>query len=268
MGAENPWPASYLAEITSTAFTFSTAGWSGSGDPLFGDVTQLLQLSAYRWEKDWCKCTPPSEHQDTKSHSAGDALHGRDAIQRDLDRLKQWGCENLMKLNKAKCKILQQGCGNPRGTYRLGRDMTECSPVDEDLGVIVDEKFNMSQQGVLAAQRANGILGCIQRSMVSSTFKDKGSGIECTLSKLVDDTKLSGAIDMLEGMDAIQRDLDRLEKWASVSLIKYTKAKCKVSHLGWSNHQYQYRLGDEGTESSPVEKDLGVLIDIKLDMSR
>lgn len=56
------------------------------------------------------------------------------------------------------------------------------------------------------------------------------NGIQCTLSKFVDDTKLFRDVNT-KGWAAIQKDVDRTERWACVTLRKFKKAKCKVLHL-------------------------------------
>jgi len=86
---------------------------------------------------------------------------------------------------------------------------------------------------------------------------DMDSGTECILSKFAYDTKLCGVVDTLEGRDAIQRDLDRLERWACMNHRKFNKAKCKVLHMGRGNPKHKYRPGGEWLKSSPEEKDPG-----------
>ena len=73
-------------------------------------------------------------------------------------------------------------------------------------------------------------------------INDINSGIECTLSKSADDTKLCGAVSVPEGQDAIQRDLHRLEQCAQENLLRLSKVKCKVLHMACVNSHYQYKV--------------------------
>ena len=91
-------------------------------------------------------------------------------------------------------------------------------------------------------------------------IKSIDSKIECILTKFTVDIKLSGIVNTLEGRDILHRDLDKLEKYTHVNLTRVNKAKYKVLCLGRGNPLYQYSLGNEGLESSPAKKDLGMLV--------
>lgn len=50
--------------------------------------------------------------------------------------------------------------------------------------------------------------------------------------------------------------------------MKFNEVKYNILYLSCTNHKHQYGVGVEWTENSPEEKDQGILVDKKLDISR
>ncbi|KAK4832474.1 LOW QUALITY PROTEIN: hypothetical protein QYF61_023521 [Mycteria americana] len=244
--------------------------------------------------------------------------------------------------NKAKCKVLHLGQGNPQYQYRQEDEWFESSPVEKVLRILVNEKLDIGRQCMLAAQKANHILGCIERSVASRKVILPLYSVLMTphLQYCVQlwSPQRKKAMDILEWLQRRATEMvrglkylsyeERLSEFGSFSLekrrlrgdlivaFKYLKGAYKkngerlitracsdrtkdndfklkegrfildirktfftgrvVGH--WlrlpgevvdasSLEVFKIRLWDEGIESSPEEKDLGVLVDEKLDMS-
>ncbi|CAM4373323.1 unnamed protein product [Lepidochelys olivacea] len=97
---------------------------------------------------------------------------------------------------------------------------------------------------------------------------DLGTKSGCALIKSADDTKLGGTANLEKDREIIQENLDDLINWSNSNRMKFNSEKCKVMHLGINNKNFCYKLGMHQLEVTEEEKDLGVLVDHRMTMSR
>jgi len=104
---------------------------------------------------------------DTKLGGAVNCFRGKEALQKDLARLKHRAITDYLKFNKNTCQILHLGWCNPGYMYRFRGKRLDCSPGERDVEILDDSKLNMSQQCALAAKKADSVLGCTKHSIAN-----------------------------------------------------------------------------------------------------
>ena len=93
-------------------------------------------------------------------------------------------------------------------------------------------------------------------------INDLDTGLLSKLNKFADDSKLCKTVGNVTDRDALQNDLDSLHEWSRLWQMKFNVDKCSVIHLGRSNDNYSYKLGDIELKTSDKEKDLGIIVTV------
>ena len=104
------------------------------------------------------ECILSKSSDDTKLRRVTDIPEGCAAIQQDLESCAE---KDFMRFSKDKCIVLYLGRNNCLHQYRLGDDLLEMHSAEKDLSILVANRLIVSQQCVLLAKKASGILGCI-----------------------------------------------------------------------------------------------------------
>ena len=96
------------------------------------------------------------------------------------------------------------------------------------------------------------------------------------LSLFADDSKLfsriltnkKNKVTAEDGNQELQNDLNKVAEWAKTWKMEFNVDKCKIMHLGYRNPGTTYSMNNTELSVTEEERDLGVLIDNKLDFGK
>ena len=89
-------------------------------------------------------------------------------------------------------------------------------------------------------------------------INDIDEGIINRIWKFADDTKLLGKVVNREGIEALNKDIERLFIWSQEWQMSFNLDKCKIMHIGYNNSKQGYEMGGSKLVKVSEEKDLGV----------
>lgn len=98
-------------------------------------------------------------------------------------------------------------------------------------------------------------------------INDLCQNLESTASLFADDAKIYRTIRTEADVEALQRDMKRLDDWSDKWLLSFNVGKCKTMHIGHNNQQADYQLKGNTLQKTTQEKDLGIIVSNNLKSS-
>ena len=91
-------------------------------------------------------------------------------------------------------------------------------------------------------------------------INDLPDNVRNMLKIYADDSKLIAKIDCEEDVVRFQEDLNEIDKWSKLWLLRLNPKKCKIMHFGGKSLDQEYKMDGILLEETDLEKDLGVFI--------